>query len=114
MVTGQRYQSSQSQTSRGPGPSNSHPSAIYDTPKVGSDWWWWNSAWALWEWVTVKSVNEVGEGLVVFSCVASPDRIGRLRTLRAGRGYQPVRPSDRTATWLRDLFPESRQESLLA
>ena len=114
MVSAEQCESAQSRALEGDGPSNSHPSAIYDTPAVGSDWWWWNSALGLWEWITVKSVNDLGEGLIVFSCVGSPDRIGRLRTLREGWGYEPVTARDRAAVWLRDLYPETRQESLLA
>jgi hypothetical protein len=105
------------------GSSNSHPGDIYGTdktphalihqvPEVGSDWWIWNFALGLWEWATVKSVNEIADGVIVFSRVASPDQLGRLRTFREGWGYQPVTERDRQAVPLRDLFPEINQGAL--
>lgn len=96
------------------GSSNSHPSLKYETPEVGTDWWWWNSALGLWEWVRVKSVNDLGEGLVVLDRGIWPDVVGRVSTIREGWGYEPVTERDRDVIPLRDLFPEARQGSLLA
>lgn len=124
MVNEERCQSAQSSWPGRRGSSNSHPGLIYETdkrsrrliydiPEVGSEWWWWNSALGLWEWLTVLSVNQVANGVVVLSGGLAPEVRGRLQTLREGWGYEPVTDRDRRAVPLRDLFPETRQESLL-
>jgi len=55
--------------------------------------------------VTIKSVNELGDGLVGVDRGIWPDVVGRVRTIREGWGYELVADRDRSAISLRDLFP---------